>query len=232
MAGTQEYSAVGPMFSYVFIAFFVAIIVSVISYQMWMTSATMPASIQEGFAGPIHIAGVPDCIQNSDDAALLYTLFSSKASTTEEGADDLRELGVLLGKLACLKRDLMSAGHLVNATKAQPFYTSQDLEPIAETAARCFALTIPLRDIDLALDKWTSRGSMLLKRLCTSYSTTPTEQEKAKGLFKNFIEDIANIMKTVCLKGDSTIAGQPTPRMVEGRESAANSNLGQYKGYY
>ena len=192
----------------------------------------MPASIQEGFAGPIHIAGVPDCIQNSDDAALLYTKFSSKASTTEEGADDLRELGVLLGKLACLKRDLMSAGHLVNSTKAQPFYTSQDLESVAETAARCFSLTIPVRDIELALDKWRSRGNMLLKRLCTSYSTTPAEQEKVKELFKNFMEDIANIMKTVCVKGDATIAGQPTPRMVEGREPSENVNLGQYKGYY
>jgi len=232
MSSRGEYKAIQAVTSIGFIAFLVALIVSVVGYQMWMTSGTMPASIQEGFAGPIHIAGVPDCIQNSDDAALLYTTFSSKASTTEEGADDLRELGVLLGKIACLKRDLMSAGHLVNATKAQPFYTTQDLEPIAETAARCFSLTIPVRDIDLALDKWSSRGKMLLKRLCTSYSTTPTEQEKANGLFKNFMEDIANIMKTVCVKGDASIAGQPTPRMVEGKEPAENSNLGQYKGYY
>lgn len=232
MSPTGEYKAVQALSSFVLIAIFTAAIVSVVSYQMWMTSGTMPASIKEGFAGPIHIAGVPDCIQNSDDAAKLYTTFSSKASTTEEGQDDLRELGVLLGKLACFKRDLMSAGHLVNATKSQPFYTSQDLEPIAETAARCFSLTIPVRDIDIALDKWNSRGKMLLKRLCTSYSTEPTQQKTATDLFKNFMDDIANIMKTVCLKGDATIAGQPTPRMVEGKEPGENAFYGQYKGYY
>jgi len=150
----------------------------------------MVPAINEGFAGPIHMAGIPDCVQNSDDAAKLYSLFSVKASSTEEGADDLRELGVLLGKLACLKRDLMSAGHLVAATKGQPFSTAHDLEPVAETAARCFALTIPPRDLDIALNKWSERGLMLLKRLCTSYSSNKTEQEQVMGLFRGFMNDM------------------------------------------
>jgi len=228
MAGYEE--NLPKVSSYIFIALFVAMVAAVIGYQMWTTSPTMP--ITEGFAGPIHMAGVPDCIQNSDDAALLYTTFSSKASSTEEGGDDLRELGVLLGKLACLKRDLMSAGHLVNATRNQPFSTQQDLEPIAETAARCFALTIPVRDLVIATDKWNTRGVMLLKRLCTSYTTSKKEQEKAMELFKNFMDDVKDIMKTVCLKGNSSIAGQPTPRMVDGKEPGENMYLGEYKGYY
>jgi len=219
--------------SYVFIAFLVAVIAVVVSYQMWMTSSTMPAAVNEGFGGPAHIAGAPDCIQNSDDAALLYSIFSLKFSTTEEGDEDLREFGILLGKLACLKRDLMSPGHLVSATRGQVFLTTQDLEPIAETAARCFAHTIPVRDLAIATDKWNERGSMLLKRLCTSYSSSSAEVEKAKGLFKNFMNDVKDIMKNVCLKeADSSIAGVATPRMVDGREPGENMYLGTYKGYY
>jgi len=199
---------------------------------MWVTSSTVPIAVSEGFAGPIHMAGIPDCIQNSGDAALLYSTFSSKSSTTEEGADDLRELAVLLGKLACLKRDLMSAGHLVAATRGQPFYTTQDLEPIAETAARCFALTIPPRDIDIAVDKWRERGVMLVKRLCTSYSLNSEDSNMTTMLFKKFMDDIADVMKTVCLKGNSSIAGIPTPRMVDGKEPGENMYFSEYKGYY
>ena len=232
MTGEGAHIPLPKSVSYIFIGFIVALATTVVGYQMWLSSGTMPTAINEGFAGPIHMAGVPDCIQNSDDAALLYTIFSAKASTTEEGADDLRELGVLLGKLACLKRDLMSAGHLVAATRHQPFSTTQDLEPIAETAARCFALTIPARDIDIATDKWQTRGTMLLKRLCTSYSIGPKDQEKSVKLFKNFMEDIKDIMKTVCLKGDAHIAGSPTPRMVSGKEPGENMYFGEYKGYY
>jgi len=217
---------------YMFIGTIVACAAGLIGYQLWMTSTTMPQAINEGFAGPIHMAGIPDCVQNSDDAAKLYSIFAAKTSSTEEGADDLRELGVLLGKLACLKRDLMSAGHLVAATKGQPFSTAHDLEPVAETAARCFALTIPPRDLDIALNKWSDRGLMLLKRLCTSYSSKTAEQKEAMDLFRAFMNDMKDLMRTVCLKGNSSIAGAPAPRMVEGREPGENMYLGEYKGYY
>ena len=73
---------------------------------------------------------------------------------------------------------------------------------------------------------------MLLNRLCTSYSLTSTVQEKMLALFKSVIEDIKDVMKTVCLKGDATIAGMPTPRMVNGIEPDTNSFFGEYKGYY
>lgn len=222
-----------PYISYMFIAAAVSLLVIVVSYQMWMSSSTMPtAYIQEGFASPVHVGGLPDCVNSSDESAKIYSTFLAKTSTTEEGADDLEELSILLGKLACLKRDLMSPGHLVSATKSSPFSTMQDLEPVAETAARCFAKSIPVRDIEIAVDKWNGRGKMLLNRLCTSYSLTSSAQETVQDLFKSVISDITDVMKTVCLKGDASIAGMPTPRMVDGNEPGENSFLGQYKGYY
>ena len=222
-----------PYVLYIVIGLVVALVATTVGYQLWVASDTMPSAfMQEGFASPVHIGGLPNCVNSSDESAQIYSTFMSKASTTEEGADDLDELSILLGKLACLKRDLMSPGHLVSATKSSPFSTMQDLEPVAETAARCFAKSIPVRDIEIAVDKWNTRGKMLLNRLCTSYSLSSSLQEKTLALFKSVISDITDVMKTVCLKGDGTIAGMPTPRMVDGREPGENVFLGQYKGYY
>jgi len=222
-----------PYLTYVLIGLVTALVATTVGFQLWMSSSTMPtAYLNEGFAAAPHIGGLPSCMNASDDSAAIYSTFISKSSTTEEGADDLEELNILLGKLACLKRDLMSPGHLISATKSSPFSTMHDLEPVAETAARCFAKTIPVRDIELSVDKWATRGKMLLNRLCTSYSLTSTVQEKMLALFKSVIEDIKDVMKTVCLKGDATIAGMPTPRMVNGREPDTNSFFGEYKGYY
>jgi len=219
--------------TYIIIGLVTALVVTTVSFQMWMTSNTMPSAyVREGFAAPPYVGGLPNCINASDDSAAIYSTFASKTSTTEEGADDLEELSILLGKLACLKRDLMSPGHLVSATKSSPFSTMHDLEPVAETAARCFAKTIPIRDIELSVDKWSTRGKMLLNRLCTSYSLTSSVQEKTLTLFKSVINDIKGLMKSVCLKGDATITGIPTPRMVDGVEPDGNVYLGQYKGYY
>lgn len=224
---------ISPFFTYLIIGLVVSLVATTIGYQLWTSSDTMPSAyIKEGFAGPVHVGGLPDCVNASDESAAIYSTFISKESTTEEGADDLAELSILLGKLACLKRDLMSPGHLVSATKSSPFSTMHDLEPVAETAARCFAKSIPVRDIEIAVDKWSTRGKMLLNRLCTSYSLTSSVQENTLKLFNSVISDITDVMKTVCLKGESSIAGMPTPRMVEGKEPGENSYLGEYKGYY
>ena len=132
----------------------------------------------EGFAGPVAGAGAPDCLRTLNDAAKLHDLLHSKSIKTEEGPDDLRELDLILSKLACFKRDLMGNG-VVNATRRQPFSTSHDLEPVAETTARCFAKTIPQRDLQLGLDKWGTRGTFLVKRICTAESLSDAEEKEA-----------------------------------------------------
>ena len=220
-----------PYLTYVIFGLVTALVTTTAAFQLWSTSNTMPTAY-EGFAAPPHVGGLPNCMNASDDSAAIYSTFLSKTSTTEEGADDLEELSILLGKLACLKRDLMSSSHLVNSTKSSPFSTMHDLEPVAETAARCFSKTIPVRDIEIAVDKWNTRGKMLLNRLCTSYSLTTTTQQKMLSLFKSVIGDITDVMKSVCLKGDVTIAGVLAPRMVDGKESDGNLYFGEYKGYY
>jgi hypothetical protein len=188
---------------------------------------------KEGFGGPAVGAGMPNCMNTSKDAAALYELLNKHTSTTEEGPDDLREMQVILSKIACFKRDLLSAASVVEATRYQPFSTSHDLEPVAETTARCFAKTIPQRDLSLGLDKWGTRGTFLLKRLCTSERLTELEEHEALQLFGDAMADINEIALGKCCNSDvGVIAGQPQPRMVGGYETPNVGNLKEYKGYY
>lgn len=217
--------------TFILIAAGSAVLVTFIGYQLWIGSNTMPSPI-EGFAGPSKGAGMPDCLRTSSEAGKLYALITSKLSTTEEGPDDVRELTVLLGKLCCFKRDLMGTAGLVEATWKQPFSTSHDMEPIAETTARCFASTIPKRDLDLSLDKWSTRGTMLVKRICTSLQFSDSNYNNAISLFKALMNDISDVAHTVCQKKDVMIAGKPGPRMVSGYEPGQLSMLHEYKGYY
>jgi len=188
----------------------------------------------EGFyAGPAVGAGAPDCMHTSKDAAKLYDMLNSRKVGTEEGPDDLRELNVILSKISCFKRDLMGVAGVVEATRYQPFSTSHDLEPVAETTARCFARTIPQRDLSLSLDKWGSRGTFLLKRLCTAEKLSEADETEALHLFGDAMADITEIALGKCCNSDvGVIAGQPQPRMVGGYETPAISSLRQYTGYY
>lgn len=211
------------------LAVVISVIAIFIGYQLWVEQ---PMNSTEGFAGPAFGAGAPSCIRTSSLGAQVYEILSTKMSTTEEGPEDFREFSILLGKLSCFKRDLLGPAKLIEATKNQPFRTAQDLEPIAETTARCFAKTIPNRDLQLSFDKWSERGTMLLKRLCTSLSINDRERKDVLNLFSLFIKDIKSVAESQCLKGPVSIAGQPGPRMIGGFEPAALHNLREYKGYY
>jgi hypothetical protein len=219
------------MVSYTLIALFIAVIGSFISYQLWVDPMK---PTYEAFGGPVRGTGIPDCLRTSKEAAELHALLSEKATSDIDASDDFRELNAILGKLACFKRDLMSPSGIVQATRKQPFYTSHDLEPIAETTARCFAKTIPKRDLELSFDKWNTRGTMLIKRICTYFNFSEDDMKKAIGLFKSLFSDVKGVADGVCCgSGPGVIAGSPAaPRMVDGYEPSGLSFLSDYKGYY
>ncbi len=223
----------GRFFTLALFSQFIAGVVVYVGFFWWRSCDTMPKIVVENFAGPAVGAGVPDCLRTLNDAAKLYELVSSRRVETEEGPEDLRELQVLLSKLACLKRDLMGAAGVVEATRYQPFSTAHDLEPVAETAARCFAKTIPQRDLQLALDKWGSRGTFLIKRLCTAEQLSDAEEKEALDLFGSAMYDVSQVALSVCCEGgEPKIAGQPQPRMVRGYDAPSKAEMGDYKGYY
>ena len=211
---------------------FVAIFVG---YVMWTQSDTMPVSnfqVQEGFGGVAVGSGLPDCLRTSSEAAQVADFFLQRETVVEEGKDDLRELLLLLSKLACFKKDLMSTAGLVESTRYQAYSTAHDIEPIAETTSRCLAKTIPPRDLELAFDKWASRGGKLLQRLCTAYGVSPSENENVKKTFSQCLADVKDVASKVCFVGEPLIAGKKFERGAQSYEPTTLADLGAYKGYY
>lgn len=210
---------------------FIAVLVTAVAIYFIYTLYSYQPVVNEGYQGPAHV-GVPDCMQESQKASELYSIFASKKSTTEDGADDLREMTQLLSKTTCLKKDLLSPSGIVSATLSQPYTTAHDIEPVAETAARCLAKTIPERDLVISLEKWETRGKELIRKLCTSYFLQPSELSSVDNLFKDHMADIADIAKSQCLKGEAEIAGTKVLRSVSGYEDPMLQEQKLYKGYY
>ena len=191
----------------------------------------MQGFTSEGFGGAAHGAGSPSCLRTSAESAQLIDMFTDKVPRFEEGPDSLRELTILMGKLACFKKDLVSPSFIVNATKNQPYTTTHDIEPISETTGRCFSKTISPRDLSISLDKWNERGETLVKKLCTAYSLNEKEVESAQGLFRHVIRDVSDIARGSCLQGEPMIAGKPGPRDAHPYEKP-NDSYGEFQGYY
>jgi hypothetical protein len=188
---------------------------------------------KEGFyGGAARGSGASDCTRSSLEGAHLLGLFDGKKLAYQEGADALRELTVLVGKLSCFKKDLVSPSRIVEATRYQEFMTAHDIEPIAETTGRCFAKTIGPRDFTLAFDKWNARGQELVRKLCTAYRLNAEEVKKATTLFNTLVRDVQDIARGICLEGEPTIAGKPGPRDAHPYENPRLQEFGEYTGYY
>jgi hypothetical protein len=218
----------------------ILVVVGIGWYILGGRSATMPtlAPFQdmkkdEGFYGGVAVgAGVPDCLRTSIEGARLYSIFAGRVSGVEEGPADLRELELLLSQLSCFKKDLMGVAQQVEATRYQPFATELDMEPIAETTARCFAKTIPPRDLELSFEKWSKRGMFLITRLCTAARLSEAEVVEAEKLFRSFIADISEVAKKACLTGTPTIQAQPQLSPRDARAYDPGSSGREYFGYY
>jgi hypothetical protein len=203
-------------------------VAGIVGYSVYLTSCDV-----DGFAGPVAGSGAPDCSRALDDVAKLHDLLSLKRVDTDAGADDMRELDLILSKLACFKRDLMGQG-VVSATLKQPFATAHDLEPVAETTARCFAKTLPERDLQLGLEKWGSRGTLLIKNISEAAHLSDSEEKEALRLFGSAMYDVSNVAMSVCcsVTVDPTIAGASVGRGPAGYEPPGLVTLREYKGYY
>lgn len=194
-----------------------------------------PKEVKETFyGGAAKGTGSPDCLRSSSEGAELIGMLEAfgKVEKTAHACDDMRELTQIVGKLSCLKHDLTSTAYIIDSTKSQQFITSHDMEPLAETAGRCFSKTIPPRDLELAFDKWSSRGETLIGRLTIKYKLSESESQKANTLFNALVRDVKDIARGTCLQGEPLIAGKVGPRDPHPFDEPKNVELGSYTGYY
>jgi hypothetical protein len=187
---------------------------------------------EEGFAIPKSqvIPPPPNCY--TDQAEGILRIFDGRKSTTEEGGRDMEEFKDLLNKLSCFKKDLVSPNYTINATLKQPFITTHDIEPISETTGRCFAKTIPPRDLDLAMDKWTDRGSFLIRRLCTSFSLKDAEATQTETNFQSFLRDVYDTGREKCLQKEPHDVSKRGPRDPSPFSVRTDPQVGEFNGYY
>lgn len=207
-----------------------ALLVFFVANAIMSRSKTLPSGDLEGFQGPA--LGVSDisCGQESADAIAILDVFAQKKSTTGDGSDDMKEFKLILSKLCCMKHDLVSPSQVLESTTRLPFTTSHDREAVANTVARCFTKSLPMRDLDITFGTWKERGYVLLNKLCTSYNLTNSESEKVRKHFKTCWMETFIVAKELC--GPAEGKESVNPRDLNGLPSEKIKDLGTYTGYY
>jgi hypothetical protein len=208
-----------------------AVIVGVIVNFMFNTPKYK--RVDEGFyGGAARGSGHPDCLRTLPEGSQILDALQSKGAqvaTVEEGNADLAELQLILSKLGCLKKDLLSPSGIVDATRYQAFETAHDRQNVAEVCGMCLNQTIPARDLDIIFATWRDRGNLLLRRLCTAAQLKEAEVVHLEKLFKAAWEDVYDVSKSRCLKTKFAVQ---LPSDVGAFEPPALKDARQYDGYY
>lgn len=162
--------------------------------------------VDEGFFGGVaRGSGHPDCLRTLPEGSeILDTLLGRIEAnpSVSEGSADYREFQLILSKLGCLKKDLMSPSGIVEATRYQAFETAHDRINVAEVCAMCLSKTIPPRDLDIIFATWRDRGKVLLRKLCTEAQLSQEQLTRVEALFNKAWSDVYEIAKSQCLKTD------------------------------
>ncbi len=181
---------------------FVAVIVGLIVRTTLFTPSF--SQMDEGFYGGVaRGAGVPDCLRTLPEASELLDLLSGRVSGyPSDGSDDYREFTLILSKLACLKKDLLSPSGIVEATRYQAFETAHDRVAVAELCGMCLNQTVAPRDLDISFATWRDRAKVLMRKLCTEANLSEKDVVKAEKLFTVLYDDVYHLSTSKCLKTD------------------------------
>ena len=174
-----------------------AVLVGLVVHFMYFTPKYK--RVDEGFFGGVaRGSGHPDCLRTLPEGSeILDTLLSRVQAnpSVSEGSADYREFQLILSKLGCLKKDLMSPSGLVDATRYQAFETAHDRINVAEVCAMCISKTIPSRDLDIVFATWRDRGRVLLRKLCTEAQLNDKGVARLEELFNKAWQDVYDISK-------------------------------------
>ncbi|NDC28296.1 MAG: hypothetical protein EBZ94_03055 [Crocinitomicaceae bacterium] len=160
--------------------------------------------VDEGFFGGVaQGSGHPDCLRTIPESSeLLDALQQNKGNSNSA---EYVELQLLLSKLACLKKDLMSISGIVDSTRYQAFETAHDRISVAEVCAQCLSQTLPARELDIIFETWRDRANVLLRKLSTRQGLNEERATRLEVVFNKIWNDVYEIAKSRCLKTDFTI---------------------------
>jgi len=178
---------------------FVAILVKMI-VQTTMFTPAFPRMDEGFYGGAARDAGIPDCLRTLPEASSLLDMLSGVAGYPSDGSDDYREFTLILSKMACLKKDLLSPSGIVEATRPLAFDTTHDRVSVGELCGMCFSHTISPRDLDISFATWRDRAHVLMRKLCTHANLSEADAVKAEKLFAAMYNDIYHLSTAKCLK--------------------------------
>jgi len=159
-------------------------ILAVLLIHVKVPSAPEPYST-EGFAvAAVDAQTMPACVNRSAAAQRLL----ARIPADGEDADEFR---LLVSKLCCIEADLATPVPGNYRTLPLQFRTSHDMEPPSTFVSSCLRNAIRERDIELVIEKYTTRGKALLKRLDCDV--------EAAANFAAVIEQTRTTMNAVCL---------------------------------
>lgn len=209
-----------------------AILIGFVVYFMLYTPSYN--NVNEGFFGGVaRGSGHPDCLRTLPEGSeILDTLLKRVQSNPgiSEGSADYAEFQLILSKLGCLKKDLMSPSGIVNATRYQAFETAHDRISVAEVCGMCLNKSIASRDLDIVFATWRDRGKVLLRKLCTEAELNQDELNHLEILFNKAWSDVYDISKSQCLKTD--FGKQESVRDVGAYEPENLKDLRNYTNKY
>ena len=185
--------------------------------------------MEEGFAN-VNVSGVAtgqgsqgsqgsqgiDCTQRSSAAQRILASIAHLPET-DEGAAELR---LLLSKMTCIEADISTPGRGVYRTLNLQFRTSHEMEPATTFVGRCLRNAVRKRDIDLILDKFEKRGTLLIKSRCAENLAD----------FQEVVTTTRLAMVSFCLAEQPSM-DRPTGVRDPGFWEPDETDLRQYEGY-
>jgi hypothetical protein len=162
---------------------------------------------------------VPACVERSTEA---QSLMARLGSFPVEN-DDAAELRLLVSKLCCYEADIASPSAGMMRTTTFQFRTSQDTEPASSFVGRCLRNAVNQRDIDIVLEKMSSRGHELIYKLLGDCADGTRE-------FDAVVARVRWAMTTFCIMKQPNMDRPIGARDMGFWEPSNVSDLMEYKG--
>jgi len=214
----------------------VVVFASVVGFIVnFMNTIPKYKRVDEGFFGGAAVGtGHPDCLRTLPEGSQLLQVVQGRLDPSiSESTSDYKEMELLLSKMACLKKDLMSPSGIVEATRYQAFETAHDRVAVAELCGMCMSKNISPRDLDIIFATWRDRGRVLLLKLCTEAQLKEPEVVMVEQLFMTAYEDVYQIATSRCLKTDFSLQnGGATGGDVSGYMPENLKNAREYANKY
>jgi hypothetical protein len=191
------------------------------------------------YGGAARGTGHPDCLRTIPESSELLQIIQrstiqNRPPGFSEGNADYKEFELILSKMACLKKDLLSPSGIVDATRYQAFDTQHDRINVADLCGLCNSQNLSARDLDIVFATWRDRGNVLLRKLCTEANLTHSDIVKAEKIFMAIHKDVYEISTSKCLKTDFSLqnGGSTKGGDVCGYEAPTLVNYRDYTNMY